>query len=617
MARPPRIGDWPFAPDEEVLLLWLRSPHRSPRGRQWRLGVCFRPVNGSPCELEMPWGALPQLALGLTYLDGYAVEEQTAWGSRIEFEVPPGLRPVTRPACEVLPPDVLAGMVGEGGKEHCIVFDLPNQRIVLPVLEAIRTLLCPNRTLASGLLEPEYLSRIVAKHEIVNGTLQLEFAWEIAPAALDQAVARRVGRLLYDDSFRRAWDAVERERYRSLNQAGPSHRIPLLCPLPELQPRWVVRAMPMDVAGTWLVLEILAVSAVAVLPYRRVSFTHPEITRTLRDDTPAASGENDGGGEPAGAPRRSSDAGTRPGRSLSIDRSDHAPHNSRRARRVGTVISGLLGEEWVEVVRQATRTRIRREPEKNRSEALMATDPFPSEGVEAVIGQPDSTEAAARSAGAAEVGELEAVISLASAARDGRHPAGEYQAAEPSPDIPAKPVELRPLPLVCKPHEGLNRLAATLNHLATQRPDWTIEWALAPLAGSIPYVNMGTQKRQYALVRCAGGADAQQPACWLLEFARLDQHTPSTLLFFPGADDGADDTPVDEEVRRRVSRLVRGVLAAALREKGWWNQSELMKFHHAGRMRFLLVSHHFSYTPENWAERLEKHILQARQAAAR
>ena len=123
----------------------------------------------------------------------------------------------------------------------------------------------------------------------------------------------------------------------------------------------------------------------------------------------------------------------------------------------------------------------------------------------------------------------------------------------------------------------------------------------------------------HAAVRCGCRASAPPPpACWLLEFARLDQRAPSTLLFFPGKNDGTDATPEgDEEVRRRVPRLVREVLAATLKEKGWWDQPELMKFHHAGRTRFDLVSHHLSRKPLDRAERLAKRIRQARQAVAK
>lgn len=49
-------------------------------------------------------------------------------------------------------------------------------------------------------------------------------------------------------------------------------------------------------------------------------------------------------------------------------------------------------------------------------------------------------------------------------------------------------------------------------------------------------------------------------------------HVPSTLRFFPGAYDGANETPEgDEEVPRRVPQLMEAVLAAALKEKGWWD----------------------------------------------
>ncbi len=115
-------------------------------------------------------------------------------------------------------------------------------------------------------------------------------------------------------------------------------------------------------------------------------------------------------------------------------------------------------------------------------------------------------------------------VSLSSAARDGRTPAGEYKVVEPPPGPPPKPMELRPLPLVCKTHEGLDRLAARLGHLAAMRPDWTIEWGLATLEVNIPYAQMGSQKWQCALVRCAGAASTPpSPACWLLEFARLER----------------------------------------------------------------------------------------------
>ncbi len=150
--------------------------------------------------------------------------------------MPREVLPETRPARSVLPRDVLAGMVGDGGDEHCLVFDLPGQRIVLPALEAIRTLLCPNRTLASELLEAEYLPRVIASHEVKEKTLHLGFTAEVAPAALDQAVARRVGRLLHDDSLRRAWEAVERGRFHAASTALPGRRVPLDCPVARVGP---------------------------------------------------------------------------------------------------------------------------------------------------------------------------------------------------------------------------------------------------------------------------------------------------------------------------------------------------------------------------------------------
>ena len=319
-----------------------------------------------PQTVELPWGMLPLLRPGTSYLDGY-LHKQFLQGEEHDISVRQVGTLTT--ARECLGSVAWADFSGKDGDEFLFVLEALQGRYLLPTSEAIRVLLlAPNKTLALGLLEADYLTRVVADSRVTirvkpsgkDRVLHLGFTAEIAPSALDRIIVRHVSRLLYDDSFRRAWDAVERERHRHTGTAGPTGElacVPLHFPLPELRDRWRVRA---DLIGedTYLIAEILSVTAALELPFSDVIYTSPGSIRTVRKlfalgtRGKAAEGNADFGDQ--GGPRLP--------RSTLLSTAALSPQDSRKPKRAGVVSYGLHGDENISVGRLVDKERVIKMP---------------------------------------------------------------------------------------------------------------------------------------------------------------------------------------------------------------------------------------------------------------
>lgn len=602
--RQTRITDWPFPADQEVTLTWVRSPRRvATGGKQWRTTATFTPSGdgATPQTVELPWGMLPLLRPGTSYLDGYLHKRFLQGG---EHDISVQKTGALAPARECLGSVAWADLSGEDGDELLFVLETLQGRYFLPVSEAIRVLLAPNKTLVLGLLEADYLARVVADSRVVvrvkpNGEeriLHLDFISEITSSALDRSVVRHVGRLLYDDSFRRAWDAVERERHRRTGAAGPTGElahVPLLFPLPKLQDRWRVRA---DLVGenTYLIAEILSVTAALELPFSDVIYTSPNFTRAVRK--PAALGTRGRAAE--GNVDSGEQRVLRPPRTTLLSTASLSPQDSRKTKRAGTVSYGLRGDEHISVGRLAKRERVIKIPAPSAKDpggsiSTRASLSSEANGIKTVGGRTQRITASSD----LDRPPIEE-ISLGAAAPNGERAPGEYQVVASDATSESK---LHPLPLKCQPHEGFDAFAAALKVLTSLNPALQIAWYIDQLVGRGSYARMGSQPRRYVLVRCAGGLE---PPCWLLEFAQLDRCAPSTLILFPLGCTNFD------ALRRFVADEI---LSRALQPRGWWDWLELMKMHAEQQLRFAFLRHE-SLEPEHWAGQLQRRIKDARRA---
>ena len=557
MPRQLYIENWPFKPEKPVLLRWVQSPRQRTDEKQWCVTVYFETMDGRWHPFEVPWGMVPLLRLGQRYVNGFMLPEECI-GERTSVDL--CSTPSLVKAKEIFGVGFFPEDAMQAGTDFCFLFPGSPHPVVLPVHEAVRVLLAPNRALAYGLFEPQYLDKIVADASVKDGCLQLEFSKEVALKSLSKPVVSHLARLLFDHSFREAWESVARERFL---EAGP-HRNhaswPLTCRLPELKPTWNVRLLPLN--GIFLILEVLGVEAVAELPFSGVRYSHPKMApaRKAEEKRKSASTKEEGG-----AVQRDGK-----GKLAAVSVGLKGPRAPREPRELPGPPLPLLSLTVKSIAR----------------EIVIATT------------QGHATSVVTNKKKVAREGTTQsiAVVSLTDESPPGpdRLPAGEFNPVEPC----IEGLKLSPPPMTCSSSMGLQALADMLDYLqgsspATLKLDWCIEFFPQVFGDSSlkdsPFARVGALRRAYALVRL------QWPiaTAWALEFGQPDRRALSTLLLQPSA--------LPSQLKLKV--LVEKIICKALTSDGNWREPRLNELRATNELRYVLVRH-LSRRPDTWGRRL-------------
>ncbi|MBD1842457.1 hypothetical protein H6F89_03310 [Cyanobacteria bacterium FACHB-63] len=473
MAEIVRLSEWPFDDEEQVTLWWLRSPWRESIHRQWRTSVVFKRQSGEFREVDFPWGLVPWLRLGQVFQAGQPLWNE-AEGEIFELAIPDSSM-ATLSRASAIP--TLANYLLEGESnlaEYCVKFQTQHSiTIVIPVLECIRAFLIPNKTLAFGLLEPNYFERVIVQNEIKQGKLSLGFSGDMPKKILSRSLVFRIARLLYDSSFRSAWDIVYRDRFSQASQDTWNTSIPLTTSLPKFASTWHVRGL---LTGQILLIQqIVEVAPTRSLPFTELEFTHPRIKKREYVEKPATKRQRK----------------KKVVKEYVIESEAQPPEDAKPIQKLPRLRMAIIEKQKLKIS-QTGLTSIT--TPKRSSDAFDTAD-----------GEQNSTEPSLKSQ----------PVNFSDTGQGGETPAAEFLLRSP-------------LAIFVAPDDGLDEFAEAIRFLDEMHWDATVIWEVQEFARETPFAKVADRSRKYALVtlRIQG-----LPPCWILEFGRPDDYSISTLIF--------------------------------------------------------------------------------------
>lgn len=473
-----RLSNWLFDPGEKVTLWWLRSPWREAMHRQWRITAVFRRASGEFREVDFPWGLLPWLRLGQVFEDGQPVWD-TKRGDIFRIQVPDSSSIRLTKAANL---SLLNKRLPQGEAnlaEYCITIGAQQSYAILPVLECIRAFLTPNKSLAFGLLEPNYFERIITRNEVIGDKLHLDFSKDIPQRVLNRSLVFFMARLLHDPSFRNAWNSVYHDRLSQANQSNWNTAIPLRTLLPQLGATWLVRGVLLE--RVLFVYEILEVEPSRSLPFKELEFTHPGIRKREFVKSNAAKRQR------------------KQKKIIEYEIDPHAepPAVSKPSLKLPQLGLCLMEKRRPKIIKTG---RVSIATLKPSTVSTEFTEPEPQFRNRAV--------------------------SLSDVGKGGRNPAAEFGF-----NVPAE--------IFVNADDGLDEFSEAIRCLDEIHPEVSVHWEVRELQREIPFATIDDCPRKYALVKLK--ISRKKAPCWVLEFGRPDSFSISTLLFTLADQDGSAD----------------------------------------------------------------------------
>jgi len=467
-----RLNEWLFDDDEQVTLWWLRSPWRESMYRQWRTTAVFKQKSGEFREVDFPWGLMPWLRLGQVFQMGQPVWNE-AEGKVFKLVIPDSST-ATLARASTIPTLANYMLQGENNlAEYCVRFQTEQTvTIVIPVLECIRAFLLPNKTLAFGLLEPNYFERVITRNEINQGKLSLDFSGDVPKKILSRSLVFRIARLLYDSSFRLAWDRVYRDRLSRSTQDTWNTSIPLTTNLPKFASTWHVRGVL--TGQILLVQQILEVIPTRSLPVNELEFTHPRIKKREYVEKPAT--------------KRSPKE--KVVKEYLVEGDAQPPKSPKPIRRLPRLGMAIIEKQKLKISQT---------------------------GLTSIVTAKRTTDESVQADGqnAAEPLLKSQTINFADTGQGGENPAAEFALRSP-------------LDIFVAPDDGLDDFAEAIRFLEEMHWDVTVKWEVHELTKETLFAKVADRPRKYALVTLQIQGF---PPCWVLEFGRPDNYSISTLIF--------------------------------------------------------------------------------------
>ena len=250
----------------------------------------FATNSGEIRELDFPWQDLPILRLGWGTEFSETPIRDVNWGPRKPFpsteyflgeekNLEIGSRINLCGAADIpelkhyLPSNVANSC------EQCITVESSHGLLVVTIIECIRAFLIGHGQLAEGVLEPNYLERILNGYELTSKHLRLEFSKDILARHVSQTLVVCVAQILCDPSFRKSWDQIYYNRRLDARDSHWSSSIPLVTQLPKLSRSWKVRLI--SIGRINLVLEIINVSLKKSPKINTIEYTHPNFKKAF------------------------------------------------------------------------------------------------------------------------------------------------------------------------------------------------------------------------------------------------------------------------------------------------------------------------------------------------
>jgi len=471
MAEIVRLSEWPFDEDEFVTLWWLRSPWRESTHRQWRTTAVFKQESGEFREVDFPWGLISWLRLGQVFQNGQPIWNEST-GNVFKLVIPDSSSATLSKAADI---PTIARYLLEGESnlaEYCLKFQTQKGiTLVLPVLECIRAFLVPNKTLAFGLLEPNYFERVITRNEIIDRKIFLDFSQDIAKKVLSKPFAFCVARLLHDSSFRSAWDRVYRDRLSQASQVNWNTSIPVMTNLPSFSSTWHVRGL-LTAQILWI-QQILEVAPARSLPFSELEFTHLRLKNREYVAKPVAKRQR----KPKTVEENLIETEASPPNTLKPDR------NLPRLR------SSIIEKQKLKITQTGASSITVTKPTADVSNGVDNQD------LEPLL--------------------KSQIVNVADAGVGGQNPPAEFALRSP-------------MDIFIATDDGLDEFAEAIRFLDERHWDISVTWEVREFAKETPFAKIVDRVRKFALVKLE---TSWLRSCWILEFGRPDNFSISTLIF--------------------------------------------------------------------------------------
>ncbi len=285
-----KIRSWVFDENEEVELYWHGVPFLNTEGL-WMLKCLFKRNDGSYKEHIIPFGTLPYLRIGQSYING-DFSDKPAKGSLCEIKVPSF---ATFDYCKAFnfPKSLYAfdrQPAPAYGNLNLCRFEVGGVTYYIPCTEIVRSILAPYKMLVNQILRPEGLDYFIEGSTESGGRLSVNLNEEYDRKLLnDDALAYFIW-LRFNKQAQRSWNSVYRNIM--LDASKKSNNIGM-----ELRNGIPIRVMPAHSGvSTWtfrglsyknhcLILELLHRSDL-VIPFSNVECFHPKLERLEVDKNP-------------------------------------------------------------------------------------------------------------------------------------------------------------------------------------------------------------------------------------------------------------------------------------------------------------------------------------------
>lgn len=256
-----KLKNWSFKKGEQAQLTWISSPFL--QDKKVMIHVYFK-ANGSTKRLLVDWGTLPALAIQHLYMDGDISKSIAPTGTE-EAEIMIYPKSVTYSEREWT-------IFGTADKDisRSFIVSYKNKKYILPLIEAVHSILAPNRFLLYRLFESNSFPQYFIEHYSANN-LHLDFT-----SLYDQKYTK--GNFIYQ----LAWllsksdlkSVFENTAYTFMNTGTLKFDWTLTQPI-------TIKAIVKPSTIGWTVLRITAVKN-KIIPYNDIIINHPAFAQSQR-----------------------------------------------------------------------------------------------------------------------------------------------------------------------------------------------------------------------------------------------------------------------------------------------------------------------------------------------
>jgi hypothetical protein len=461
--------------------------------------------------VQYPWGTLPALRIGRTYIDGL-LEKHDSDDALQRIFIPNIQNGFLCKAFDL--PKNLYNFYQNSllGRERLWMFRVTQNIFYIPCVELIRAFLAPSKTLANQLMKPHGLDSLIEEEHLQDDTLTIHLSGAIPRTLVNDRTVAHLIWLYYEETARQCWESLYREVFAEAIQLSPDQPASGLSTGIPLSARPPVRgSCELQFRGIFykhfcLIIEILQINSSTNFPFSKVVYTHPSLKK------------------------KSSGTGTKTPRKV-------VPKEDRESLELDASARSARSESYQSLL--------------DTDVTAIGFSDLPS-FIRETVGSTANEESAAPSAAANDKTYLKTGESVVST-------------SEPYYGGEVRPVEFIGIHLTPSDNiNGLEEFLASVRHIVSNYSQPTVRYSVVEIPGdrSFCYLPDGS-RRNCAVVEII--QEGVTPS-FILEVARPDLWFISTLLIQVQA---ARDTA------RSIEKEIAGLLEDTVKRDGHWNVEKL------------------------------------------